>query len=54
MDFVWEEMVVSVIILFVVIFVLVGGLLNDRIGRKVVIVVVSLVFIGGAVLLGVV
>lgn len=53
LDSVWEEMVVSATILFAAIFALVGGPLNDRIGRKAVTVVASLVFTGGAVLLGV-
>eukprot|EP00105_Crassostrea_gigas_P034207 XP_019918355.1 PREDICTED: proton myo-inositol cotransporter-like isoform X1 [Crassostrea gigas] len=53
LDSVWEEMVVSATILFAAIFALVGGPLNDKIGRKAVTVVASLVFTGGAVLLGV-
>ncbi|XP_061187255.1 proton myo-inositol cotransporter-like [Saccostrea echinata] len=53
LDSVWEEMVVSATILFACIFALVGGPLNDRFGRKAVTVTASLVFTGGAVLLGV-
>lgn len=53
LDSVWEEMVVSATILFAAIFALVGGPLNDKIGRKAVTVLASLVFTGGAVLLGV-
>lgn len=53
LDSVWEEMVVSATILFAAIFALVGGPLNDEIGRKAVTVLASLVFTGGAVLLGV-
>lgn len=53
LDSVWEELVVSATILFAAIFALVGGPLNDKIGRKAVTVVASLVFTGGAVLLGV-
>jgi SP family myo-inositol transporter-like MFS transporter 13 len=50
---VWEEMVVSATILFAAVFALVGGPLNERIGRRAVTVVASLVFTAGAVLLGV-
>ncbi|XP_022295803.2 proton myo-inositol cotransporter-like [Crassostrea virginica] len=53
LDSVWEEMVVSATILFASIFALIGGPLNDVIGRKGVTVTASLVFTGGAVLLGV-
>lgn len=53
LDSVWEEMVVSATILFAAVFALVGGPLNEKIGRKVVTVLASLVFTGGAVLLGV-
>ena len=53
LDSVWEEMVVSATILFASIFALIGGPLNDAIGRKGVTVTASLVFTGGAVLLGV-
>ena len=50
---IWEEVVVSVTIGFAAIFALVGGALNEAFGRKVVTLLASLVFTGGAVLLGV-
>lgn len=48
-----EELIVSSTILFAAIFALIGGVLNNAFGRKFVTILASLVFTGGAILLGV-
>ncbi|KAK3101098.1 hypothetical protein FSP39_000928 [Pinctada imbricata] len=50
---IWQEIIVSVTIAFSAVFALIGGVLNDVFGRKLVTVLASLVFTGGAILLGV-
>lgn len=50
---VWQELVVSVTIGAAAIFALVGGFLNDRLGRRPVIMVASVVFTVGAVCMAV-
>ena len=49
---VWQELVVSITVGAAALFALVAGLLGDQIGRKPVIILASLVFITGAVFLG--
>ena len=48
---VWQELIVSVTIGAAAIFTLLGGVLNDRVGRKPVILVASLIFTAGALCL---
>jgi len=52
LDPVWQELVVSVTIGAAACFAIVGGLMNDRVGRKPTILLASVVFSGGALLLG--
>ena len=49
---VWQEMIVSVTIAGAALFAIVGGILNDKIGRKLVIIIASLVFTAGSLCLG--
>ena len=49
---VWQEMIVSVTIGGAALFAIVGGILNDKIGRKLVIIIASLVFTAGSLCLG--
>ena len=51
LSYVWQELVVSVTIAAAAIFALVGGSLNDSVGRKPVILVASLIFTVGALCL---
>ena len=51
LSYVWQELVVSVTIASAAIFALVGGSLNDSVGRKPVILVASLIFTVGALCL---
>ncbi|XP_069100999.1 proton myo-inositol cotransporter-like [Argopecten irradians] len=46
---VWQELIVSVTVAAAAVFALVGGCLNDRLGRRPVIMVASIVFTAGAV-----
>ncbi|XP_060083407.1 proton myo-inositol cotransporter-like [Ylistrum balloti] len=48
----YEEIIVSATILFAAIFALVGGFMNDFLGRKFTTICASAVFTGGAVILG--
>lgn len=48
---VWQELIVSVTIGAAALFALCGGFLNDRIGRKLVIIIASLIFTAGALFL---
>ena len=48
---VWQELIVSMTIGAAAIFAIVGGFLNDRLGRKPVIIVASLIFTAGAICL---
>ena len=52
LDHVWQELVVSVTIGAAAFFAIVGGFLNDRVGRKPTILLASIIFSCGAVLLG--
>ena len=45
---VWQELVVSVTIAAAAVFALVGGFCNDRVGRRPVVLLASLVFTAGA------
>ncbi|CAE1255330.1 SLC2A13 [Acanthosepion pharaonis] len=49
---VWQELVVSVTIAGAAVFAIVGGLLNDRIGRRPTIMIASVVFTVGAFCMG--
>lgn len=49
---VWQELIVSVTVGAAAVFAIVGGVLNNIIGRKPVIITASLVFIIGSVVLG--
>ncbi|KAL5015124.1 hypothetical protein ScPMuIL_009394 [Solemya velum] len=50
---VWQELIVSVTVAAAAVFALVGGCLNDRLGRRPVIMVASLIFTGGAICMSV-
>jgi SP family myo-inositol transporter-like MFS transporter 13 len=52
LSFLWQELVVSITIGAAALFALIGGFLNELLGRKPVIVISSFVFTLGAVLLG--
>ncbi|CAI9722228.1 proton myo-inositol cotransporter-like [Octopus vulgaris] len=49
---VWQELIVSVTIAGAAVFAIVGGLLNDRIGRRPTIMIASVVFTTGAICMG--
>ena len=51
LSYVWQELVVSVTIAAAAVFALIGGSLNDTIGRKPVILVASLIFTAGSLCL---
>lgn len=50
---VWQELIVSVTIGAAAIFALVGGFLNDRLGRRPVIMIASLIFTLGSICMGI-
>ncbi|XP_074644387.1 proton myo-inositol cotransporter-like [Tubulanus polymorphus] len=50
---VWQEMIVSMTIGAAAVFAILGGLLNDRIGRKPVILMASIIFTAGAICLSI-
>lgn len=50
---VWQELIVSVTVGAAAVFALVGGVLNDRLGRRPVIMTASIVFTVGAVCMGI-
>ena len=52
LDPLWQELVVSVTIGAAALFAIVGGFLNDRVGRKPTILLASVIFSCGAILLG--
>ncbi|KAK7101483.1 proton myo-inositol cotransporter-like [Littorina saxatilis] len=49
---VWQELIVSVTIAAAAVLALVGGFLNDRLGRRPVVMVASLIFTVGSLILG--
>ena len=52
LSFFWQELVVSMTIATAAVFAFLGGFLNEKFGRKPIIIVSSFVFTVGAILLG--
>ena len=53
LSLVWEELIVSVTVAAAALFALIGGCLNDRLGRRPVIMMASVVFTVGALCMGI-